>query len=109
MPRHAMPWLQAPNVKLFNAVCAEDLIVKPDEDARGGKRVAGAVGAPRAAAAGPASRQQGTESMAVCMHTCLAGGGGLPPPCQARMHTVPQAGAAKRCALLTDGMATAPV
>jgi len=33
----------APNVKLFNATAVEDLIVKPDENVPGGKRVAGAV------------------------------------------------------------------
>lgn len=35
--------LAAPNVKLFNAVAAEDLIVKPDARVPGGRRVAGAV------------------------------------------------------------------
>ena len=35
--------LAAPNVKLFNAVAAEDLIVKPDARVKGGYRVAGAV------------------------------------------------------------------
>lgn len=33
----------APNVKLFNAVAVEDLIVKPDDSVPGGRRVAGAV------------------------------------------------------------------
>jgi len=33
--------LRAPNVKLFNATCVEDLIIKPD--AQGNKRVSGAV------------------------------------------------------------------
>lgn len=35
--------LAAPNVKMFNAVTAEDLVVKPDPSVQGGKRVAGAV------------------------------------------------------------------
>jgi thiamine thiazole synthase len=35
--------LAAPNVKLFNAVAAEDLIVKPDARVPGGRKVAGAV------------------------------------------------------------------
>lgn len=35
--------LAAPNVKLFNAVAVEDLIVKPDDAVPDGRRVAGAV------------------------------------------------------------------
>ncbi|GFH16716.1 thiazole biosynthetic enzyme [Haematococcus lacustris] len=35
--------LKAPNVKLFNAVAAEDLIIKRDEDVPGGRYVAGIV------------------------------------------------------------------
>ncbi|KAF5826025.1 thiazole synthase, catalyzes formation of the thiazole moiety of thiamine pyrophosphate [Dunaliella salina] len=35
--------LEAPNVKLFNATAAEDLIVKPDPNVPGGKYIAGVV------------------------------------------------------------------
>jgi thiamine thiazole synthase len=35
--------LAAPNVKLFNATAAEDLIIKEDTAVRGGKYVAGVV------------------------------------------------------------------
>lgn len=35
--------MAAPNVKLFNAVAVEDLIVKEDVRVAGGKKVAGAV------------------------------------------------------------------